>query len=198
MLASPPPRPTTANESLTLETQRSGIEDADTTKVLLDLKTQELAYQTTLQVTAQSIQPTLMSFLAMIANTLSRAGRLVFTAPPPGLSPVVDFELDEVEGAFGLYAMRDTVGADLRLFLLDPAFFVPEYQPELTEEHLAPLGAEDPRQVDVYVVATLSDGAPVVNLLAPILGASRDARGHAGHPGRRGLAPPGELVSPEG
>jgi flagellar hook-associated protein 3 FlgL len=52
-----------ANDSLTLETQRSGIEDADTTKVLLDLKTQELAYQTALQVTAQSIQPTLMSFL---------------------------------------------------------------------------------------------------------------------------------------
>ena len=54
---------TNANESLTLETQRSGIEDADTTKVLLDLKTQEVAYQTALQVTAQSIQPTLMSFL---------------------------------------------------------------------------------------------------------------------------------------
>jgi flagellar hook-associated protein 3 FlgL len=54
---------TTANESLTLETQRSGIEDADTTKVLLDLKTQEVAYQTALQVTAQSIQQTLMSFL---------------------------------------------------------------------------------------------------------------------------------------
>jgi flagellar hook-associated protein 3 FlgL len=52
-----------ASESLTLETQRSGLEDADTTKVLLDLKTQELAYQTALQVTAQSIQPTLMSFL---------------------------------------------------------------------------------------------------------------------------------------
>ncbi|MCU1474594.1 flagellar assembly protein FliW [Amnibacterium sp.] len=105
----------------------------------------------------------------MITNTLSRAGRLVFTAPPPGLSPVVEFELDEVEGALGLYAMRDTVGADLRLFLLDPAFFVPEYQPQLTDEHLAPLGADDPGQVDVYVVATLSDGAPVVNLLAPIL-----------------------------
>ena len=54
---------TNANESLTLETQRSGIEDADTTKVLLDLKTQEVAYQTALQVTAQSIQQTLMSFL---------------------------------------------------------------------------------------------------------------------------------------
>ncbi len=105
----------------------------------------------------------------MITNTLSRAGRLVFTTPPPGLSPVVDFELDEVEGAFGLYAMRDTVGADLRLFLLDPAVFVPEYRPQLSDEHLAPIGAEDPEQVDVYVVATLSDGAPVVNLLAPIL-----------------------------
>jgi flagellar assembly factor FliW len=105
----------------------------------------------------------------MMLNTLSRAGRLVFTAPPPGLSPIVDFELDEVEGAVGLYAMRDTVGADLRLFLLDPAFFVPEYQPQLTDEHLAPLGVEDPQQVDLYVVATLSGGAPVVNLLAPIL-----------------------------
>jgi flagellar assembly factor FliW len=105
----------------------------------------------------------------MMLNTLSRAGRLVFTAPPPGLSPIVDFELDEVEGAVGLYAMRDTVGADLRLFLLDPAFFVPEYQPQLTDEHLAPLGVDDSQQVDVYVVATLSGGAPVVNLLAPIL-----------------------------
>jgi flagellar assembly factor FliW len=105
----------------------------------------------------------------MITNTLSRAGRVVFTAPPPGLSPVVDFELDQVDGAVGLYAMRDTVGADLRLFLLDPALFVPEYQPQLTDEHLGPIGADDAQQVDVYVVATLSDGAPVVNLLAPIL-----------------------------
>ena len=46
---------------------------------------------------------------------------------------------------------------------------MPEYQPQLTAEHLAPLGAEGPEQVDLYVVATLSDGAPVVNLLAPIL-----------------------------
>jgi flagellar assembly factor FliW len=104
-----------------------------------------------------------------MTNTLSRAGRLVFTAPPPGLSPVVDFDLDEVQGAVGLYSMQDAVGADLRLFLIDPAFFVPEYQPQLTDEHLAPLGVDDSQQVDVYVVATLSGGAPVVNLLAPIL-----------------------------
>jgi flagellar hook-associated protein 3 FlgL len=54
---------TNGNAATSLETQRSGIEDADTAKVLLDLKTQELSYQTALAVTAQTIQPTLMSFL---------------------------------------------------------------------------------------------------------------------------------------
>jgi flagellar hook-associated protein 3 FlgL len=53
-----------ATTATALETQRSGLQDADTTKTLLDLKTQELAYQTALQVTAQVIQPTLMSFLS--------------------------------------------------------------------------------------------------------------------------------------
>jgi flagellar hook-associated protein 3 FlgL len=53
-----------ATTAIALETQRSGLQDADTTKTLLDLKTQELAYQTALQVTAQVIQPTLMSFLS--------------------------------------------------------------------------------------------------------------------------------------
>lgn len=48
----------------TLETQRSGIEDVDATKVLVDLKTQEVGYQTALAVTARVIQPTLMSFLS--------------------------------------------------------------------------------------------------------------------------------------
>jgi flagellar hook-associated protein 3 FlgL len=52
-----------ATTATALETQRSGLQDADTTKTLLDLKTQELAYQTALQVTAQVLQPTLMSFL---------------------------------------------------------------------------------------------------------------------------------------
>jgi flagellar hook-associated protein 3 FlgL len=52
-----------ATTATALETQRSGLQDADTTKTLLELKTQELAYQTALQVTATVLQPTLMSFL---------------------------------------------------------------------------------------------------------------------------------------
>jgi flagellar assembly factor FliW len=106
----------------------------------------------------------------MIASplTVSRAARLVFTAPPPGLAPLVDFELAEVEGALGLYTMR-AVGADLRLFLIDPQFFVPEYLPRLPEEEIAALGAGSAAEIDVYAVATLDESGPVVNLLAPVL-----------------------------
>lgn len=93
---------------------------------------------------------------------------LTFTAPPPGFAPLTDFVLERVEGAPGLFTLRDTVGADLRLFLLDPAHYLPQYLPALPDEDLAALGAAAD-EVDVYVVANILEGAPVVNLLAPIV-----------------------------
>ncbi len=48
---------------LTLDAQRSGIEDADIGKTVLDLKLQETNYQVALAVTAKALQPTLMDFL---------------------------------------------------------------------------------------------------------------------------------------
>lgn len=99
----------------------------------------------------------------------TRDALLTFTAPPPGFAPLTDFELAAVEGAPGLYTLRDTAGADLRLFLLDPTFYVPEYLPSVADEDLAALGASSVAEVDVYVVANILDGAPVVNLLAPIV-----------------------------
>ncbi|MCX2749074.1 flagellar hook-associated protein FlgL [Arthrobacter sp. MI7-26] len=47
----------------TLDAQRSGIEDADIGKTVLDLKLQETNYQVALAVTAKALQPTLMDFL---------------------------------------------------------------------------------------------------------------------------------------
>jgi flagellar hook-associated protein 3 FlgL len=47
-----------------LEAQRSGIEDVDLGKVILDLKLQEVCYQSALAVTARVLQPTLMDFLS--------------------------------------------------------------------------------------------------------------------------------------
>ncbi|WP_022883829.1 flagellar hook-associated protein FlgL [Glaciibacter superstes] len=46
-----------------LEIQRSGIEDIDLGRVILDLKMQEVSYQAALAVTARVLQPTLMDFL---------------------------------------------------------------------------------------------------------------------------------------
>lgn len=48
---------------VTLEAQRSDIEDADIGSVVLDLKLQETNYQVALAVTAKVLQPTLMDFL---------------------------------------------------------------------------------------------------------------------------------------
>ena len=48
----------------TLEAQRVQLEDADLATVILDLKLQEIAYQSALAVTARVIQPTLMDFLS--------------------------------------------------------------------------------------------------------------------------------------
>lgn len=94
---------------------------------------------------------------------------LTFIAPPPGFAPVVDFALTAVDGAEGLFTLRDTEGADLRLFLVDPGVFIPDYAPKLAEQHYGPLGAESREQVETLVVATMTDDGPVVNLFAPIL-----------------------------
>lgn len=54
---------TNVEQTVALETRRSGIEDLDIGQVILDLKMQELAYQSSLSVTARVLQPTLMDFL---------------------------------------------------------------------------------------------------------------------------------------
>ncbi|TFD78942.1 hypothetical protein E3T53_08925 [Cryobacterium psychrophilum] len=50
-------------QSGALEAQRSRVEDIDLAKVILDLKLQEVTYQSALAVTARVLQPTLMDFL---------------------------------------------------------------------------------------------------------------------------------------
>jgi flagellar hook-associated protein 3 FlgL len=54
---------TTMDRSVSLEAQRSAVEDSDLGQVILSLKLQEVAYQSTLAVTARVLQPTLMDFL---------------------------------------------------------------------------------------------------------------------------------------
>jgi flagellar hook-associated protein 3 FlgL len=54
---------TLTSQSTDLESQRSGIEDKDIAKAVLDLQLQQTNYQAALAVTAKVLQPTLMDYL---------------------------------------------------------------------------------------------------------------------------------------
>lgn len=51
------------SQATTLQASQSGIQDVDSAHVILEMQTQQVAYQTALAVTAKSIQPTLMDYL---------------------------------------------------------------------------------------------------------------------------------------
>jgi flagellar assembly factor FliW len=93
---------------------------------------------------------------------------LTFVESPPGLAPLLDFTLDEVEGARGLHTLRSSDAPGIRLFVLDVPVYLPWYAPEFNDENYESVGAASDN-TDVLVVATISDGSPVVNLMAPML-----------------------------
>ena len=65
---------------------------------------------------------------------------LTFTGPPPGLAPLTDFILDDVNGAAGLYALHAASDPGIRLYVLDAAVYLPWYTPEITDEQALGLG----------------------------------------------------------
>ena len=93
---------------------------------------------------------------------------VTFVESPPGLAPLLDFTLDEVEGAHGLHTLRSSDAPDIRLFVLDVPVFLPWYEPAFDEENYQSVGA-NADGTDLLVVATISDGSPIVNLMAPVL-----------------------------
>ncbi|NIJ05372.1 flagellar assembly protein FliW [Frigoribacterium faeni] len=107
---------------------------------------------------------------------------VAFVAPPFGLEPLVDFALDEVEGAAGLFALRATgsgsgagsgSGTDaaeaVRLYVLDAAVHLPDYSPVLTDEQTTGLDLHDAAEALLLVVATPASSGMTVNLLAPVV-----------------------------
>ena len=94
---------------------------------------------------------------------------LTFIAPPPGLAPLVDFTLDDIEGAEGLYALRAKADANRRLFVLDAAVHLPDYTPVLSDEQCAALDVSTPENVLLLVIVNPSEAGTTVNLMAPIV-----------------------------
>jgi flagellar hook-associated protein 3 FlgL len=50
-------------QATTIQSNQSSVENADPAQVILEMQTQQVAYQTALAVTAQSLQSTLMNYL---------------------------------------------------------------------------------------------------------------------------------------
>lgn len=94
---------------------------------------------------------------------------LTFTAPPPGLAPLTDFILDEVNGAGGLYALHAAHKPSIRLYVLDAAVYLPWYTPEISDEQGRTLGIRKPEDAMVLVVANAGEGGTTANLMAPIV-----------------------------
>jgi flagellar assembly factor FliW len=94
--------------------------------------------------------------------------RAEFVNPPPGFAPLTDFDLEQVQGAAGLFTLTATAEPDVRLFLLDAATYVPDYSPRFTDAQRNALGADVP-EADLFVVANPGPGGTTVNLAAPIV-----------------------------
>ena len=89
---------------------------------------------------------------------------LTLVEPLPGLAPAVDYRLSEIDEAPGLFSLESASPAGIRLHVISAAAYLPGYAPRLPAEAVAGLGTHP----DLLVVTTLVDGAPWVNLLAPI------------------------------
>jgi flagellar assembly factor FliW len=97
------------------------------------------------------------------------SGLVTFITPPPGLSPLLEFDLEPVAEADGLYTLRSLDAPDIRLFVIDAPVYLPDYNPEVSVTQLESIGATETSEVRVLVVTTLSDDGPSANLMAPIL-----------------------------
>lgn len=93
-------------------------------------------------------------------------------APLAGI-PGTSYVIDEVDA--GLFTLRSE-SEPLRLFVVEGAA-LPSYQPELDDEQIEALGLTAPEDAELYVVVNPAEGAPTLNLLAPIIVNRRSRRG---------------------
>lgn len=94
---------------------------------------------------------------------------LAFVTPPPGLEPLVDFVLQPIAGAAGLYGLQAAASPRTRLFVLDAGVYLPHYQPIISDDQVLALRLTSPDDALVLVVANPDAGGTSVNLMAPIV-----------------------------
>ncbi|WP_448059106.1 flagellar assembly protein FliW [Cellulomonas hominis] len=112
-------------------------------------------------------------------STIDLPGALHLDTAMPGLPGYADFTLTALDDIGVLFALRsEPDGAHpLRLFVVTPGAFFPDYAPVIRAEVLASIGADDHEPVPLVVVRP-SDGVnpPTANLLAPLVVDPRTGR----------------------
>ncbi len=102
-------------------------------------------------------------------STTLASPTLSFVSPPPGLAPLTDFLLNEIEGAAGLYSLQASAHPSTRLFVLDAAIFLPDYTPAISSEQSTALALTTSDDALVLVVVNPGESTTTVNLMAPIV-----------------------------
>lgn len=94
---------------------------------------------------------------------------LEFVTSPPGMMSLRRFTLDALDDIGALFAMRSTEQSGVRLFVVPPRVYVPDYAPSIDADSRAALGLEDADPVLLVVVHPGEGGhPPTANLLAPV------------------------------
>lgn len=112
-----------------------------------------------------------MSVLVAVDDAAARQlpDHLLFVTPPPGMMTLRSFSLDALDDTGALFAMRSTEDDGVRLFVVPPRVYVPEYAPAIDAGTRAALELGDDLPVLLVVVHPGKDGAPpTANLLAPV------------------------------
>jgi len=94
-----------------------------------------------------------------------------FVSPIPGFPAFREYVLVRVTEEGVLFALTAVDDPDLRFLMVPPAPFFPDYAPEIDEESLAALGAEDTEDLLILLVVTAgeSPGSSTANLMAPVV-----------------------------
>lgn len=94
---------------------------------------------------------------------------LEFVTAPPGMMSLRTFALDALDDIGALFAMRSTEQSGVRLFVVPPRVYVPDYAPAIDAQTRAALGLGVDDPVLLVVVHPGEGGEPpTANLLAPV------------------------------
>lgn len=101
-----------------------------------------------------------------------------FVTPLPGLGDTTSFALVSLDDTGQLYSLRSVEDPSLRLLVVAPASFFPDYAPVIDDETCHALDLTDAQDAAVLIVVNPGESAAsaTANLLAPVVVNTRSRR----------------------